>query len=403
MSDDDKNSPKPSLHPVYTVHNIQHKIRVLDGTKVTYASWVKLFKLHARAYKVLHHIDGTAAPTKTDPGYNEWCEIDSHVLQWIYGTLSDDLLARVLDTDSTAHDAWTRVQNIFLNNKGARAASLEHEFTNLKLTSMSSLDEYCQRLRDLASQLTDVDAKVTDQRLVLQLVRGLPSSYDTVASYINQTLPSFETARSMLELEQHRQQSRDDAPTALAASSSTPAHSSPSWPEPAVTAPTSHHRSNAPPRRNNGRRGPPSRGRLNRHHHNMHPSPNNGGWDSPPPWVTQWAPPPCPYPTLPGWAGPWPSQPPWPSSSSSQSHPPSASSGRGQTRPSSAFSNHSRRGHAYTASETSYQPTDLGSALHAMSLDPPDHGSWIMDTGATSHITSNYGFNEWENDFEERQ
>ncbi|KAL9244498.1 hypothetical protein vseg_018269 [Gypsophila vaccaria] len=236
MSDDEKNPPKPSLHPVYTVHNIQHKIRVLDGTKVTYASWVKLFKLHARGYKVLHHIDGMAPPAKTDPGYDEWCEIDSHVLQWIYGTLSDDLLARVLDADSTAYAAWTRVQNIFLNNKGARAASLEHEFTNLKLASMSSLDEYCQRLRDLASQHNDVDATVTDQRLVLQLVLGLPSSYDTVASYINQTLRRLETARSMLELEQHRHNSQDDSRTALVAPSSLPSHSSPSWPEPTATA-----------------------------------------------------------------------------------------------------------------------------------------------------------------------
>ncbi|KAL9247849.1 hypothetical protein vseg_021234 [Gypsophila vaccaria] len=216
-SEGDPPPSKPLLHPVYTVNNIQHKIRVLDGTKVTYGSWVNLFKLHARAYKVLHHIDGTRPPTSTDPGYAEWCEIDSHVLQWIYGTLSDDLLARVLTAESTAYEAWTRVQNIFLNNKGARAASLEHEFTNLKLESFPSVETYCQRLRDRVAQLTDVDAPVTDQRLVLQLVRGLPPSYDTVASYINQTLPDFETARSMLELEQHRHNSRDKHQTALAA------------------------------------------------------------------------------------------------------------------------------------------------------------------------------------------
>ncbi|KAL9237182.1 hypothetical protein vseg_011764 [Gypsophila vaccaria] len=218
MASDDTSTPtKPSLHPVFTITNIQHKVRILDGTKVTYGSWVHLFKLHARSYRVLHHIDGTAPPAKTDPEYDEWCEIDSHVLQWIYGTLSDDLLARVLNADSTAYDAWSRVKNIFLNNKGARAASLEHEFTNLKLESLPSLDAYCQRLRELAAQLNDVDAHVTDQRLVLQLVRGLPPSYDTVASYINQSLPDFETARNMLELEHHRQSRRDENSSALVA------------------------------------------------------------------------------------------------------------------------------------------------------------------------------------------
>ncbi|KAL9230753.1 hypothetical protein vseg_006065 [Gypsophila vaccaria] len=222
MATEEDPPSKPTLHPVYTVNNIQHKVRVLDGTKVTYGSWVNLFKLHARGYKVLHHIDGTSPPPKTDPAYDAWCQIDSHVLQWIYGTLSDELLARVLTADSTAYEAWPRVKNIFINNKGARAASIEHEFINHKLESLSSLDGYCQRLRELVAQLSDVDAPVFDQRLILQLVRGLPSSYDTVTSYINQILPNFETARNMLELEQQRQLHRDDHRTALVAPSSPP-------------------------------------------------------------------------------------------------------------------------------------------------------------------------------------
>ncbi|XP_074270896.1 uncharacterized protein LOC141594806 [Silene latifolia] len=116
---DTSTPPKSSLHPVYSVNNIQNKVRVLDGIKVSYASWVHLFTLHARGYKVLAHIDGTAPPAATDPTFDEWTEIDSHVLQWIYGTLSDDLLSRVLEPDTTARKTWLRVQNIFLNNKGA--------------------------------------------------------------------------------------------------------------------------------------------------------------------------------------------------------------------------------------------------------------------------------------------
>ena len=209
------------IHPVYTVTNIQNKVRVLDGVKVSYSSWVRLFQLHAKGYKVTAHIDGTTPPAKTDPSYEEWAEIDAIVLQWIYGTLSDDLLMRVLVTDSTAYQAWLRIQTIFLNNKGARAAALEHEFNNLTLKSMPSLESYFQKLKELSDQLNDVDNPVNEQRLVLQLVRGLPSEYDTVASYINQTLPSWESACSMLQLEHHRQSAREtlSPPAALAVSS----------------------------------------------------------------------------------------------------------------------------------------------------------------------------------------
>ncbi|CAH1424510.1 unnamed protein product [Lactuca virosa] len=177
-----------AIHPIYTVTNIQNKVRVLDGIKATYSSWVRLFKLHAQVYKVLTHIDGAAPPANTDPAYETWSKIDAIVLQWIYGTLSDDLLVRVLD-QTTALDAWNKVKDIFLNNKSSRTAALENKFNNLTLRAMSFLEAYYQRLKDLASRLEDVECPVSANRLVLQLVRGLPSEFDTIAALINQSLP----------------------------------------------------------------------------------------------------------------------------------------------------------------------------------------------------------------------
>nr|XP_043639905.1 uncharacterized protein LOC122611020 [Erigeron canadensis] len=163
--DSDKNNTtnpdKQSLHPAYSVTNINNKIRTLDGKKVTYSSWVKLFKLHVRAYKVLNHIDGTDPPDQSDPSYMAWSELDALIFQWIYSTLSDDFLARVLDNDITAREAWLKIQGIFINNKHARAATLEQKFSNTTLTSGASFDEYCQNLKDIANQLGDIDQPVT--------------------------------------------------------------------------------------------------------------------------------------------------------------------------------------------------------------------------------------------------
>ncbi|KAI3817497.1 hypothetical protein L1987_11289 [Smallanthus sonchifolius] len=218
MADSGSDSTAPdksqALHPVYTtVTNIQNKVRILDGIKVTYSSWVKLFKLHAKGYKVSDHIDGTNPPVETDPTYASWAEIDAIVLQWIYGTLSDDLLARILDTDASAHAAWVKLQEIFLNNKGSRAAALENEFTNLSLAGCSSMDEYCQKLKAISEQLSDVDQPVSESRLVFQLVLGLPFEYDGVATFINQSSPAWDVARNMIQLEQQRQAARQNAPS----------------------------------------------------------------------------------------------------------------------------------------------------------------------------------------------
>ncbi|XP_076944152.1 uncharacterized protein LOC143614662 [Bidens hawaiensis] len=128
-----------SLNPVYIDNYIQRK-----------------------GYDVFSHIDGTAPPAETDTLYEEWSKIDAIVLQWIYGTLEDGLLVRILVPESSAFQAQNRLKEIFLNNKGARAAALELEFNNLTLKSMPSLKAYFQKLKTLRDQLTDVDCPVND-------------------------------------------------------------------------------------------------------------------------------------------------------------------------------------------------------------------------------------------------
>jgi hypothetical protein len=180
---DDPKSPNPTkyhLHPAYSVTNINQKIRTLDGKKVPYSDWVKLFKLQLRAYKALNHIEAITPPTEDDPKYEEWIEVDSLVLQWIYSTVSDDILNRLLDRETTARAAWLQVQEIFINNKHARAATLEQKFTNTTLTAHASFDDCCQTLKDIARQLGDIDQQVSESRLVIQMVRGLPPEFDTI-------------------------------------------------------------------------------------------------------------------------------------------------------------------------------------------------------------------------------
>ncbi|XP_022024266.1 uncharacterized protein LOC110924578 [Helianthus annuus] len=155
-------SLKP-LHPVYTVSNIQNKVRTLDGTKVSYALWVKLFTLHAKGYNVLCHIDGTPSPAKESADFAAWENVDSIVLQCIYGTLLDDLLVQVMADESTALDAWKRVKRFFVNNKGPRSQAIQHELANLTLASIPSLDEYSQKVRDLTDQLHALDFPMNDQ------------------------------------------------------------------------------------------------------------------------------------------------------------------------------------------------------------------------------------------------
>ncbi|CAH9077174.1 unnamed protein product, partial [Cuscuta epithymum] len=361
----------PSFHPALALTNIKSFIPItLDLENVEYSSWTELFKITTRAYQVEDHIfpvetTTSAASTSTTPPPELtpeqvlaaaaakaesdalWKRLDAMVLQWIYGTISHDLLHTILEPDSTAKAAWDRLADLFLDNKNSRALHLETEFSNTRLESFPDIASYCQTLKTLATKLSNVGSPVNNQRLVLRIVNGLPPAYDSVASIIQQTvpLPPYSQARSMLLLEETRKaQQHTSSPTALV-HTGTPAPVQ----RPEVQPGRAPHR---------GRGRGSSRGGRNRSSGTSSATPTAGPWQMPPwgYWPPPWSIPPCPYPSTP-WSG------------HQSSRPPSPATGILGPRPQQA--------HIATPS-----PTDINSAMATMSLTPPDD-NWYLDTGAT--------------------
>ncbi|XP_057452331.1 uncharacterized protein LOC130744160 [Lotus japonicus] len=108
---------KPDFHPALAVTNIRNHIPLmLDVETDRYGTWAELFLIHARSHRVLHPIVPTAdkpPPLATDPTYELWITLDATVLQWIYATISIDLMTTIMEPDSTALTAWTRLADIF--------------------------------------------------------------------------------------------------------------------------------------------------------------------------------------------------------------------------------------------------------------------------------------------------
>ncbi|XP_010678550.1 uncharacterized protein LOC104894082 [Beta vulgaris subsp. vulgaris] len=184
--------------------NIKHHVPlILDVENVHYSSWAELFKVTARANQVLDHI---IPPTETPDIKDKalWERIDVVVLQWIYGTIFEDLMLIILEPDSTAQQAWERLRDIFQDNKHSRAVYPEQQFSSTQLENFKIVFAYCQKLKMISDQLAGVGSPMSNQRLVLQLVAGLTDAYDNVASIIQQSdpLPPFYKARSMLTLEE---------------------------------------------------------------------------------------------------------------------------------------------------------------------------------------------------------
>ncbi|XP_071712624.1 uncharacterized protein [Rutidosis leptorrhynchoides] len=335
------------LHPAVTVNNIRNFIPIiLELKNGKYESWAELFQIHCRAFMVIDHIipatDASSSSTTTDatqttqPDPDLWKRLDAIVLQWIYGTISSELLGTVLVPGSAAQEAWERLKNIFHDNRHTRAVYLTHEFTNTRQENFPNMSAYCQELKNLADQLSNVGSKIDDDRLVLQLVT------------VNQAPPSNATQRNTGQYSRGRGSNRGG------------------------------YRG----------RGGYGRGRGGRSYYgpNNQQSGANGSYVS---YGTQ-----ANYPAH-RLNDTWQPNNSWTSTQQWQS-PPFPNPTNAWHRPNSSNNQVGLLGprplnQGYAQSVSSNTPTDIESAMYTMSLHPPDDNNWYMDTCASSNMTCTQG------------
>ncbi|XP_076954777.1 uncharacterized protein LOC143629370 [Bidens hawaiensis] len=230
------------IHPAITVSNIKTFIPItLDNESAQYVAWSELFKIHCIAYLLADHLEprvitsSSSTPPAKDkdkdpaapPPKDSWKRLDAIVLQWIYGTISIDLVQTIMKKNTTAYDAWTALQNLFQDNKSSRALHLQSKLTHMRLESFEDMAAYCQEVKIIADQLYNVDVPLSQTQLVLQVLGGLTEQYRTIATVIRSTnpLPDFNETRSRLcqeeiEMNSHALQAAQTAGSALQASAS---------------------------------------------------------------------------------------------------------------------------------------------------------------------------------------
>ncbi|XP_071705054.1 uncharacterized protein [Rutidosis leptorrhynchoides] len=168
------------IHPATTVNNIRNFIPiVLEMENGLYESWAELFKIYCRAFSDIDHIipestdasvtasssDITNPPTPPNPAL--WDRLDAIVLQWIYGTISKNMFRTVMKTNSTAQQAWDRLKNLFHDNCNSYHVYLLHKFHNTKLDNFSNFSDYCEELKVISDQLSNVGPTIEEDHLVL--------------------------------------------------------------------------------------------------------------------------------------------------------------------------------------------------------------------------------------------
>ncbi|XP_057543929.1 uncharacterized protein LOC130823328 [Amaranthus tricolor] len=136
--------------------------------------------------------------------YSEWQRLVDIVRKWIYGSIRPSLLQSIVRPDDCAFDAWNRLENNFQNNKTSQILHLESQFNDISLSTFSNVKSYCNELETIATSLNNLGTFITDTRLALEVLHRLTSEYKTFRSLVQHMnpIPSFDTLRSMLELEE---------------------------------------------------------------------------------------------------------------------------------------------------------------------------------------------------------
>ncbi|GKE01549.1 hybrid signal transduction histidine kinase M [Tanacetum coccineum] len=142
---------------------------------------------------------------------------------WILGSLCDSLQEQVVTTPGNAKALWDHLQNLFHDNKDARAINLDNELCSIKIGKMS-INEYCTKIKSMTDRLKNLGCVVSDKNLVIYAVSGLDSRFAKLVEIIRhrEPLPTFETARNMLLLKESSMNDKSGASTTFESSSSSP-------------------------------------------------------------------------------------------------------------------------------------------------------------------------------------
>ncbi|KAL7606224.1 hypothetical protein Lser_V15G20208 [Lactuca serriola] len=194
----------PKNQKPYGALNIKTYVPIiLDLNELNYDAWRELFETHCRGFGVRDFLTGDSKPTSNKD--EEWFTLDSVVKTWLYGTLTQSLLNMILTKNSTSHTVWLSLENLFRDNKDARAIELDSELRSMTLGDIS-IAQYCQRMKSISDLLANIDNPIPEKTLVAHLLNGLSPQYEHIATLLRHRdpLPTFLQARSKLLVEEQR-------------------------------------------------------------------------------------------------------------------------------------------------------------------------------------------------------
>ncbi|KAM1666352.1 hypothetical protein ACFX14_045629 [Malus domestica] len=160
-----------------------------------YLPWRALFAPILRRYKLLGVIDGSEpcpSPLLSDrsvnPAFEQWYEKDQNLLIWLNSTLSEEIIPFTVGV-SSSRDLWLKLEQRFGGISDAHIHQLRSRLQSLQKGSQS-ISEYLQQIKAISDSLTAAGASVSDRDLIAATLHGLPEEFDSFVDSITLCLSS---------------------------------------------------------------------------------------------------------------------------------------------------------------------------------------------------------------------
>jgi hypothetical protein len=118
----------------------------------------------------------------TNPNYAAWISRDQRVLGWIVNSLSPEILAHVLDYETTA-EVWSTITGIFSSTSKSKVSHMRTALNKTKKKDLSAA-QYFTIMKGFVFELVVAGKIIDDHELIGYILNGLDKSYNALVDRV---------------------------------------------------------------------------------------------------------------------------------------------------------------------------------------------------------------------------
>ncbi|WKA01579.1 hypothetical protein VitviT2T_019853 [Vitis vinifera] len=174
-----------------------------------FPSWKAQFDALLYGYDLMGFLDGNkTCPSKeiiaedgttvSNPDFVIWTRQDKLLLHAILASLSEGVVPLIAAATSS-RDAWVKLHKLYANKSRSRVMNLKEKLTNITCNTRS-VAEYLQTIKGIADELALIDTHLSDDDLTIFALNGLGSGFKEISAAIRarETPISFEELHDKL-------------------------------------------------------------------------------------------------------------------------------------------------------------------------------------------------------------